>query len=62
MRNSSGVTEKFDQSSGVARVIHDYLDEAMPVYALLVYTKATKTNLTPDEKRVVSTFAAAGQG
>ena len=44
---------------GGTRVIYYYLDEAMPVYALLAYTKATKTDLTPDEKRVVSALAAA---
>ena len=44
---------------GGARVIYYYLDETMPVYALLAYTKATKTDLTPDEQRVVSALAAA---
>ena len=44
---------------GGARVIYYYLDEAMPVYALLAYTKATKTDLTPNERRVVSALAAA---
>jgi hypothetical protein len=40
-------------------VIYYYLDEAMPVYALLVYTKATKTDLTPNARRAVSALAAA---
>lgn len=44
---------------GGARVIYYYLDEAMPVYALLAYTKATKIDLTPDERRAVSALAAA---
>lgn len=44
---------------GGARVIYYYLDEAMPVYALLAYTKAAKTDLTPDERRAVSALAAA---
>ncbi len=44
---------------GGARVIYYYLDDAMPVYALLAYTKATKTDLTPNEKHVVSALAAA---
>ena len=44
---------------GGARVIYYYLDEAMPVYTLLAYTKATKTDLTPNEKHVISALAAA---
>ena len=40
-------------------MIYYYLDEAMPVYALLAYTKATKTDLTPNERRAVSALAAA---
>lgn len=43
---------------GGARVIYYYLDEVMPVYALLAYTKAMKTDLTPHEKRLVSALAA----
>ena len=44
---------------GGARVIYYYLDRAMPVYALLVYTKAAKIDMTPEEKRTVSAIAAA---
>ena len=44
---------------GGARVIYYYLDRAMPVYALLAYTKAAKTDMTPEEKRTVSAIAAA---
>ena len=40
-------------------MIYYYLDEAMPVYTLLAYTKATKTDLTPNEKHVISALAAA---
>ena len=43
---------------GGARVVYYYLDDAIPVYALLAYTKAAKTDLTPREKRVVSAIAA----
>lgn len=43
---------------GGARVIYYFLDEEMPVYALLVYPKAAKTDLTPDEKRTVRVLAA----
>ena len=42
-----------------ARVIYYYLDETMPVYALLAYAKTAKTNLTQDERRTVSKIAAA---
>ena len=44
---------------GGARVIYYYLDDAMPVYALLAYAKAAKTDLTPKERRAVSAMAAA---
>ena len=44
---------------GGARVIYYYADEAMPIYALLVYAKARKVDLTPDERRAVSALAAA---
>ena len=44
---------------GGARVIYYYLDEAMPVYALLAYAKAAKTDMTSDERRTVSKLAAA---
>ena len=47
---------------GGARVIYYYLDDAMPVYALLAYAKAAKTDLTPKEKRAVSAVAAALKG
>ena len=36
-----------------------YLDETMPVYALLAYAKTAKTDMTPDERRIVSKLAAA---
>src|SRR5690606_15705132 len=39
---------------GGARIIYYYLDETMPLYALLAYAKNSKTDMTPDEKRVVS--------
>ena len=44
---------------GGARVIYYYLDETMPVYALLAYAKSAKPNLTPDERRTVSKIATA---
>ena len=39
---------------GGARVIYYFLDESMPLYALLVYAKAEKADLTPDDKRAAS--------
>ena len=44
---------------GGARVIYCYMDETMPVYALLAYAKTAKTDMTPDERRTVSKLAAA---
>jgi mRNA-degrading endonuclease RelE of RelBE toxin-antitoxin system len=44
---------------GGARVIYYYLDEAMPLYALLVYAKNEKTDLTQDDKRAAATLVAA---
>ena len=44
---------------GGARVIYYYLDEAMPVYALLAYAKTTQADMTPDERSAVSALAAA---
>ncbi len=43
---------------GGARVIYYYLDDAIPVYALLAYAKAAKTDLTSKERRAVTTIAA----
>ena len=44
---------------GGARIIYYYLNEAMPIYALLAYAKATQSDLTPREKRTVAALAAA---
>ena len=44
---------------GGARVIYYYLDETVPLYALLAYAKNAKDDMTPDEKRMVATLAAA---
>lgn len=42
---------------GGARVIYYYLDMTMPIYALLVYAKNVKTDMTSDEKRAVAALA-----
>ena len=44
---------------GGARIIYYYLDETMPLYALLAYAKNAQTDMTPDETRAVSAIAAA---
>lgn len=44
---------------GGARVIYYYLDETMPLYALLAYAKNAKDDMTPDEKRAVSALVVA---
>jgi mRNA-degrading endonuclease RelE of RelBE toxin-antitoxin system len=44
---------------GGARIIYYYLDESMPLYALLAYAKNDQVDLSSDEKRVVTGLAAA---
>lgn len=43
---------------GGARIIYYYLDDTMPLYALLVYTKNARTDMTPEEKKAVGALAA----
>lgn len=42
-----------------ARVIYYWYNASIPIYALLVYGKNEKTDLTPDEAKVVAAFAKA---
>ena len=42
-----------------ARVIYYWYSEDAPLYALLVYAKNKKTDLTPDEAKAVSALAKA---
>lgn len=44
---------------GGARIIYYYLDEEMPLYALLVYAKNAKTDMSPDEKKAVRALTIA---
>ena len=44
---------------GGARVIYFYGGEDMPVYALLVYAKSAKTDLSPSERRAVARIVEA---
>ena len=44
---------------GGARVIYYYLDDTMPLYALLAYAKSAMEDMTPEDKRMVAAFASA---
>ena len=44
---------------GGARVIYYWYSDNAPIYALLVYGKNEKTDLSPAEAKVVATFAKA---
>lgn len=43
---------------GGARVIYFYHHADAPIYLLLAYAKAQRTDMTPDEKRAVAALAA----
>ena len=47
---------------GGARVIYFYYDTDCPLYLLLAYAKASAEDMTADEKRAVSAFAAVIKG
>ena len=47
---------------GGARVIYFYHDADRPLYLLMVYAKARRENLTPDEKKAVRKLAAILKG
>jgi len=47
---------------GGTRVIYFYHDAGRPLYLLMVYAKARRENLTPDEKRAVRKLAAILKG
>ena len=44
---------------GGARIVYYYLDERLPLYALLAYAKAAQSDMTPTERRMVSALASA---
>ena len=44
---------------GGARVVYYHYSDDAPIYALLAYAKARRTDLTPDEAKAVAAFAAA---
>ncbi len=39
---------------GGSRIIYYYLDDTLPLYALLAYPKSAKSDLTSDEKQIVA--------
>lgn len=43
--------------SGGARVIYYVYNDTMPLYALLIYGKGEKTDLSPEERRTVAALA-----
>ena len=45
--------------SGGVRVIYYFYDEDMPIYALLIYGKNERANLTPEQRKTVKAFATA---
>ena len=47
---------------GGARVIYFYHNADRPVYLLMVYAKARREDLTPDEKKTVRKLAAVLKG
>jgi len=44
---------------GGARVVYFYYRLDRPLYLLLAYAKAQATDLTPEEKKIVSAFASS---
>jgi hypothetical protein len=45
--------------SGGVRVIYYFYDQDTPIYALLIYGKNERADLTSDERKSVAAFAAA---
>jgi hypothetical protein len=41
------------------RVVYYVLDEAMPLYALLIYGKGEQADLTPEQRKSVKAIAAS---
>ena len=45
--------------SGGVRVIYYFYDEDIPIYALLIYAKNERADLTAEQRKSVAAFAAA---
>ena len=43
---------------GGGRIVHYYLDEDIPLHALLAYAKSARTDLTAEDRRTVAALAA----
>jgi hypothetical protein len=45
--------------SGGVRVIYYFYDQDTPIYALLIYGKNERADLSPEQRKAVASFAAA---
>lgn len=45
--------------SGGVRVIYYYYDQEIPIYALLIYAKNERADLTTEQRKAVASFAVA---
>lgn len=45
--------------SGGVRVIYYFYDQGMPIYALLIYGKNERADLSAEQRKAVASFAAA---
>jgi mRNA-degrading endonuclease RelE of RelBE toxin-antitoxin system len=45
--------------SGGFRVVYYFYDETLPLYALLIYGKNERADLTGEQRKAVATFAAS---
>jgi hypothetical protein len=45
--------------SGGARVIYYFYDQEIPIYALLIYGKNERADLTAEQRKMVTAFATA---
>jgi mRNA-degrading endonuclease RelE of RelBE toxin-antitoxin system len=54
-----GAKGKGKGKSGGVRVIYYFYDQDMPIYALLVYGKNERADLTAEQRKAAAAFAAA---
>ena len=52
-----GIVGKGKRSS--ARVVYYFFNETVPIYALSVYGKGQRTDLTPDDRKAATAFVTA---
>lgn len=53
------VLPKDKGKSGGVRVIYYFHDHGMPLYALLIYGKNERADLTPEQRKAITVFAVA---